>query len=824
MNEYLQEISQQQPSVDYKAIFFKILRYWYLFVLTILLSLVVAYLVNKYTRPVYEVRSSLLIKERSDNNLNPQEFIGFGFNNFQNLQNEIGIMTSYELAFRTITKAGFEVSYFKDENFISHELYKDAPFTVVLDTTAPQPYNLRFDLTILSKEQYRLDVKEENVNYYDYSKREVIENPDKKTSINYSHVLPFGSEINNGDFKFKVVLNSKFNVSTDINQAFYFVLRDYDGLVTEFRSFKVEPINKEASIVEIKLRGMNVEKLVDFINSFAEEYISKGLERKNMVSRRTIDFIDNELKGIADTLYASEKALQVFRTSKEIMNLDDEAKQVFDKMIELQDDKAKLMVQEKYLTNLKEYLEKNQGLDKLIVPSSMGVEDPLLNALTTNLTTLYTNRTELEQYSKENNPALKSLDNQIATTKNVLYENIKSAINTNQISQRDINNRIDVISQRMNRLPETQRVLIGIERKFKLTDAIYTYLLQKRSEAQITQASNLADNEIVDKARVEGSLSPVAPKKSLNYIVALIIGLVLPLIYILGREYLNDKIVEREDVEKITHLPIMGHIIHSDYDSKIVVQDYPKSSIAESFRSVRTNLQYLLQGKEKQVILLTSDMVSTGKTFCAVNLACIFAMYGKKTLLMGFDLRKPKIYQEFGLSNSRGISSYLIRRSTLDETIQKSSIENLDIIMAGPVPPNPSELIASEQTTEMFNELKKRYDFIIIDTPPIGLVTDAFLLMKHTDANLILARQNFTYKKIFGSIVKDLEQRNLPRLAILINDVKLTKSTYGYGFGYGYGYGYGYGHGYGYGYGYGYYSEDRQADKKSVLKRILGKT
>jgi len=370
----------------------------------------------------------------------------------------------------------------------------------------------------------------------------------------------------------------------------------------------------------------------------SKEYLERGLEKKNLVTTRTIAFIDNELKGISDSLSFSERALQVFRSKNEIMSLDEESKQVFERMVKLQEEKAKLIVQSKYLENLKEYLEKNTKLDELVIPSSMGVEDLLLNELTMQMTKLYTEKTEMTQFSREKSPSIKSLDIQINSTKSAIFENIKNAIKTNNIALKDIDGRIGVILSRINQLPETQRVLIGIERKFKLTDAIYTYLLQKRSEAQITQAANLPDNEVLDNARTEKD-TPVYPKKSLNYLIALIIGLIIPVVFVLGKDYLNDKIMEREDVEKITSIPIIGHVIHSDKESKVVVMDSPKSSIAESFRSIRTNLQYLLQGKEKQTILVTSDMVSAGKTFCSINLASIFAMYGKKTLLMGFGLK-----------------------------------------------------------------------------------------------------------------------------------------------------------------------------------------
>ena len=773
MTDNFQDFTQHQQTIDYKIILFKVYRHWYLFVITIVVALAIAFLFNKYSKPIYEVEATVLVKDKSEYKMNPQDMIGLGFfNSMQNLQNEIGILQSWSLTYKALLNSGFEVSYFTIDQLITRELYKDAPFTVVFDTAVPQPVNIRFTVNILSGRQYQLSANYENVEFYSFSKREKV--PGKIENVAFEKTYPFGEEVSNGQFRFRILLNPNFKPAIDTKYSYFFVFNDYEALVGEFRSFTIEPINREASILGIKLRGRNGQKLVDFANNLTNEYIARGLDRKNLATQRTVEFIEKELQGIADTLYSSEKALEVFRTNKEIMNLDDASKQVFDKMMELQDQMAILMVKSKYLNNLKEYIEKNKGLDELIVPSSMGVENDLLNDLTMQLTKLYTDRTELAQYTNSKNPSLNSLDLQIETTRNALYENIKSAINTNNIELKELNNRMGTFTSRINELPDTQRILFGMERRFKLTDAIYTYLLEKQSEARITQASNLPDNEVLDKAPHAG-FAMVYPKKSLNYIIALILGLILPVLYVLAKDYFNDKIMEREDVEKITKLPVAGHIIHNDKPNKVVVVEYPKSTITESFRSVRTNVQYLLQGREKQVILITSDMVSAGKTFSSINLASVFALYGKKTLLLGFDLRKPKIFQEFGLTNTEGISSYLINKSPLDAIIQNSGIENFDIIMAGPIPPNPAELIASDKCTEFFTRLKERYDYIIIDTPPIGLVTDAFLLMKHSDVNIFLVRQGYTHKKIFASIIRDIELRKIPNMAILINDVKLRQ-------------------------------------------------
>jgi tyrosine-protein kinase Etk/Wzc len=368
------------------------------------------------------------------------------------------------------------------------------------------------------------------------------------------------------------------------------------------------------------------------------------------------------LVDITDSLSFVETTLQDFRISNEVMNLDFKANQVFSSMKELEEQKAQLMVKAKYYRNLQNYLlQQTEKLDDIVIPSAMGIEDPLLTQLLSGLVNLYADRADLLFSSSERNPAVLAIDQRIATTKRTILENIQSILNTSEISIQDIDSRIARLEVEVNRLPQTQRQLFGIERKFKLNDAIYTFLLQKRSEAQIAKASTLPDNEIIDIARGGGQ---VYPKKSLNYLISLVLGLVIPVVYILGKDYMNDKIIERQDLEKLTRLPIIGHLIHNNKETQLVVAESPKSSISESFRSVRTNIQYLTKGKEKQTILVTSDMVGAGKTFVSINLASIFAMYDKKTLLMGFDLRKPKIYQDFGLTNTEGISSYLINKST----------------------------------------------------------------------------------------------------------------------------------------------------------------
>jgi len=716
--ERIYQIDKEEP-IDYKVLFFKFYRYWYIFAFTIIVAMIIAFLFNKYTKPVYEVNTTVLVK--IDATMDAQDLIGMGFigRQQQNIENEVGILKSYNLASRTINKLEFEVSYFKVENFISKELYNESPFTVVFDTNAPQPLDLKFHLTILSNNKFRLEAEAMEIGLYDYRTREVVEDI-KIDALSLDQEFVFGEIIENEYFSFRVLLNSNFEPDIDIDRELYFQFNNMQALAKNFQALKIEPTEREASLLRISLEGSNVKKLVDFLNTLTLEYLARELEKKNKVARNTIEFINTELADIEDTLINTEQVLEDFRLNNEVMDMDFEAQQAFEFMKTLQDQKAELMVKSKYYASLRAYVEKHkEDLDKLVVPSSMGIEDPLLNQLSVTLISLYNQKTEMLTASSEKNPFVEELNLKIRNTRNALLENVSNIIQTSNIAIKDIDDRIAEIEIRIRRLPHTQRLLFGIEREFKLNNAIYTYLLQKRSEAQITEASNFPDNEVIDVAREEAR-AQVLPKKSLNYTIAILLGLILPIIYILGRDYFNDKIVERKDVENLTRLPIIGHVVHSTKLTNLVVAEAPKSSIAESFRSVRTNMQYILKNKEKQTILITSDMVSAGKTFIAINIASIYAFYGKKTLLMGFDLRKPKIYQDFELTNTEGISTYMIGKSSLDDIIQHSSIDNLDIIMAGPVPPNPAELIASAETDKLFEQLKEIYDFIIIDTPPGG--------------------------------------------------------------------------------------------------------
>ncbi len=785
----------QENSIDLKVYLFKFLRYWYFFVISVLIALLVAWLVNRYTKPLYSVSTTVLLEQQSSPLDISYDWWGW-YPDLKMIENEKGVLLSHSLIQRVSKVLTFEVSYFGVGRILTSELYDNSPFTVVFDTLSVQPCNVRFNITLNSNLIYTINAEGTDVPtcYYGSDmKQKIKEGLPVISRLNIQGMHHYGEWISDKHYRFKIILNDRFRPES-LNQEMFFMFNDPGALAKEYNKFTVEPINKESSIVQITMTGMNPRKTADFLNALTNEYMKRSLDRKNMEATGTIRFIEEQMLGITDSLQLAESNLQRFKQLHKIMDVDVQSQQVLNTMEDLEKQKATLLVNNMYYEYLRDYLRSNNdNLSGLTVPSSMGINDPILTGLITDLTKLYAERSEARLVAREGNPLIASYNQRIETQKRILTENINSILSNSHISIRQINQRISAMGGKINQLPATQRQMFGMERKFKLNDAVYTLLLEKRAEAQITKASNLADNEVIDTADAAWAV-PVKPKRSLNYAVALIAGLLLPVGLLLGKDYLNNKLLDRKDIERITNLPILGQVMHSGSDHRLVVAEHPRSFIAESFRQIRTSLQFLTEGNDRMVILVTSCTAGEGKSFTALNLATVFALYGRKTLVMGYDLRKPGLYPDMNLSNTVGITSYLINQSRLDDIIQTTSIDNLHFMAAGPVPPNPAELIASAANDELLERLKQQYDIIILDSPPLGLVTDAHLLMKYAGVNIFVTRQNVTPRPLFESIITDINKYTNGKTGIILNDFDARKSNIGRGYGYGYSSGYDYGY------------------------------
>ena len=821
-NNFKPQQNVEEQSIDIKQLIYVCLSHWYLFVISVIIALAIGFVINRYKTNVYQTSGTVLIK--SDQTFDPTSLMTNLNTGKSNVENEIAIIRSYSVAERTIKKMNLEVSYYEKGRVALTELYKTAPFTVEFDRSVPQAVGLTYEISNFGNGTMSLHGTAEYLSKYDFVLCQSTSNSPQKIDIVTDCTQ--GEWIDNGYNRIRIVLNESYNPERDNSRKMSFRLNSYPNLVRQLSSYTVSATSKQSSVVSIVMNGTNPMKIVEFTNMLMNEYVNRGLEKKNMVSENTIRFIDDELAGIQESLGSAESELKDFRTQNDLMNLDMQASQIYNNLQVLEREKADMTVNVKIYKRLQDYIKGQiDDPENLAAPSTMGINDPLLNQLVRDLVTLSQTKATQLLTQTEQHPQIVKLNEQIVTTKKTLLETINNLVINAEMGLDEINKRIAKAVSETKVLPEKQQQLINYQRNFNFNDETYKYLMQRRAEAQILKASNTPDNEILDVARIEKT-QKISPRTSMNYLIALILGLLIPAVYLFLKDFFNVSITDRKDVEKITQFPIIGQVAMSNSKDPLVVINSPKSPIAESFRSIRTNIEFLTQGKSKSTILVTGDMQSIGKTFNSINVASIYALYGKKTVLLGFDMRKPKLFQEFSLNNNIGLSSFLSNKEPFENIIQTTSaIPSLDIITSGPIPPNPAELIASEKCNELFALLKERYDYIIIDTPPLGLVTDAFLLMKHSDVNLFIVRQGVTNKNIFESSVKDLEKRDL-NVSIVINGIQTNKG-YGYGYGKKYGYGYGYAYGYGYGrygsnnsgyYGNDYYGENEGEVGKKKLK------
>lgn len=773
---------------DLKTILLKFTRQWYLFAISLSLALAGAFIFNKISSPVFRVSTKVMIKaddprtRQRATQSDEQYFQGIAmFMGSKNIYNELQNLRSSPLIREAISTLNIEVSYYSIEKMVRKELYKSSPIVVVFDRLHSQTVGVEYKLNFDEKGNFSIHAKGEQVKVYSYNEqKELFVRPKFSMEGNYA----LGQSIISDFYSFKILLSNDYERENLRGKKFIVKFHALDDLTAEFRdALVVASTNEYATIADISMEVSNVHKGIDFLNALTNRYVHKSLEQKNHIAVNTIEYIDGQISQIADSLSRAERRLQDFRTRHQVLDITSKAGRSYEQLQELERQKDIIDAQYKYYVYINDYFEKNKDISDLIAPSSMGIEDPLLNNLIQELTRLNAEKSSLVDNKQEKSPYVKTLTVKIDNLKKTIEENIKYVLNTTKISLDDINQRISSINREISSLPGTERELVGIERKFNLNDAIYTFLLEKRAEAQIARASNLPDSEITEPAKMVGR-TPIYPKTKVNYIFAFILGLFVPIGWILGREIWHDEVSDLREIEKITPYSILGTILHNDTPVLRPLIEFPKSGVAESFRSIRTNLQYYMRGTDSQVVMLTSSLSQEGKSFVSLNLAVSLAISNKRTVLLGFDLRRPKISEYMNITEMLGITSYLINTATLSDIIVRTDLENLDYIPAGTVPPNPVELIASDKVQTLITQLREMYDYIIIDTPPLGLVTDANLLMNYSDVNIFVVRLGYTPRKIFPKVIREVEAKGIKNMTILANDYKIESRNYGYYYGY----------------------------------------
>jgi len=517
--------------------------------------------------------------------------------------------------------------------------------------------------------------------------------------------------------------------------------------------------------------------------------------------------------------------LQNFRTGKGIIDISSEGKVLMERLEKLYTEKNMLLLQNEYFKYLDNYLNTKKDLKGLISPVTIGIEETSITNIVAQLNQLTLERDALLLSVKTDNIQITKLDQGIGSLRELLFDKISSMRELSQIRIKEIDSRINQQEGLLRKLPVTEREMVNMERKYNIQEKFYTYLMEKRIEAGVVKASNVSSNRVIDLARSEMS-AIIKPNKNLNHIIGFMIGLLIPLFLIILFDQLNNTIKDPSQISHKTRVPMLGTIGNNPYDSNLPVNDKPKSSFAESFRALRTNLDFMLGEGSNRVVLVSSTISGEGKSFVASNLAISLAMLGKKTALLGLDLRKPKVHSLFEVDNSKGLSTMFIGRDTWQNIAIKTNIPNLTVLPAGPIPPNPAELVASEKLEALVAELKEHFDYIVIDSPPIAVVTDAMLISRVCDTTLFVLRHRYSSRNVLGLVEELSRTKAIKNMALVLNDFKKPRGYgYGYSYGYGYRYGYNYNYGYGsnYGYGQGYYTDDENGNKVvGFVKKFLG--
>jgi capsular exopolysaccharide synthesis family protein len=785
----------QEEESDFKTYLFNYFKYWQFFLIFPALGFLGAFLVNKWTTPIYNIESAVIVSEGKPS-IGDDLFDAVGIKGKSNVENEIGILKSYALAEETISALNLNVSYFENGMIRKTQVYANSPILVVADWTHPQLVGGLFKVTMGSNEKFSIEIEEPGM---------AVFNPKDPFYLTGLSQLPkFKSSYSSGErikgdvFDFKII-----NISSMPGDVLYFSLKDTPSLALQYKNaLTVSTFNKQASIISLNL-STPVRRLgEDYLNKLMEMYIDRELKEKNSAAENTILFIDQQLSGITDSLNFFENRLERYRSQNKIFNLSQEGTQIFSRFEELEKEKIAAELNLKYHLTLQSYVTNDQ-LNDLVAPSITGLADPLLGALVMSLSELQSEKLRLSASFSDQSPVIKEIKIKIENTKKVLQENVKSAISNSQNLINELNRQIRLIEREINTLPETERQLLSIQRQFSINENIYIYLLQKRAEAEITRVSNIPKNSILDNARA--GVSPIHPKKQINLLAGLLIGLILPAAFIYLKDLLNTKVKDPKELEKKLHIPLIGLIGRGEPDDSIPVFNSPKSVITEGFRSLRADVNYLTTNKEKITILFTSSISGEGKTYASINMAAVYSLIDKKTIILGLDLRKPRIAEEFGLSNKKGISTCLSSNTPWQSVVQKTAYNNLDVMLSGPIPPNPAELLLQDKFAQMISEIKETYDVVIMDCPPVGLVSETKHLFNYSDVNFFVFRQGFSTKNNIQIANNLVEKGGVTKLYALLNDFHI-------GSGYGYGYGYGYN-------SYGYHEEKPMSRWAKIFQR-----
>ncbi len=815
--EYVESESDDSfINIDFRKLLADVVRYWWVFLITIAIAVTAVKLYHRYHTPVYRSSMTIIIDESGNGSSSSAQsnlMEGFALSSgMRNLENQVAILGSYALVRQTVEQMNLLVSYYNKGRIHDVQMYRPGNFVVVMDSTHAQLIGTKIHFDCIDEDSFRLYFETENPVFYDYKNETSvsvkIDDDDSDRKLAFSGRFRYGEPIVTDWGAFAIVKNPNVKM---LSGSYYFVFNRLDAIVAGFMSSYSVGYNgsSSSSLVTLSVTGTIPERNNDFLNILSKTFLQRNLQQKNQIADNTIAFITEQLSFLSDSLLNVGTQLSAYKISNDLqLGASEKGRAIFDEMKRYESEVQEQEVTKAYYKYLRSYFSNDQVFDSVIAPASYNTQSTILSQQLSSIIELNSERLSYqESYGKASNPVSVEMNSKLQIARNTLLHSIDSHIEMTDQNISEIKARLSDLNEELSKLPETERIMLSLDRKFTLNNEVFNYLLRKRSESQIQKASNTSDHKILDAPMNRGVISSSASK---HLLTAVALAIILPLLFFVLRQILDTRIRTIEDLKNKVRLPFLGSLLSNEKDSSLVVLRYPKSVQSEGFRQLRTKIQFMIsQCNETPVVAVSSSVSGEGKTYTSFNIATAFALNGKRTLLLGFDLRRPGLAKMIGGDHPIGLADYIADNRSIDEvTVQIT--KNLYVIPGGTIPPNPSELIDSERTTELFETIKMEYDIIFVDTPPMGIVTDGFQLLRKSDALVFVVRQDYTEKDVLSYTLEQLKGEDFKNVGIVLNDVNGTRSRYKYShYGYkNYGYGKVYGkYGYGYGYGYGYYSE-----------------
>ncbi|MDT8416163.1 MAG: polysaccharide biosynthesis tyrosine autokinase [Lutibacter sp.] len=768
----MQENTQYNPmndndeSINLREQLENYLFHWKWFVLGVAVALFTAYFYLRYTANQYEVSTTILVDDKNSGGLSSSlsAFADLGLmgGSKASLDNEMELLKSKSLAERVAKSLGLNVSFFKQGRVIKSELFKkEAPVKIHFFSPDSVFHKLDTSFTVKITSESTFTLKDAKGNESkDHNFGELI-----KTNYGEMSVTPL----------------KKWKFEDD--EELIVQVAPFENVVNRYRNaLQIQPVSKQASVLRLSLTDPVKGKAIEILDNLVAQYNNDAVEDKNLMAKNTNEFINQRIVIVNEDLSAVEKGAEQFKTNNQLTDLATEAGLAVASKSEIDKRLLELNTQLKLTEYVSDYINANSGG---LIPANLGIGDASVDGNTEKYNQLVLERNRILKGSTEKNPVIINLNGQIKSLEDNIKQGLAATKASLKISLNAIKGQESRFSSTISDVPQQERVFRGIQRQQQIMETIYLYLLQKREENAITMAVTQPSAKIIDLAY--GSNVPVAPKRNIIYLAAILLGLLIPFGVIYLMTLLDNKVHTRTDVEAAVRAPVLGDIPSTKSGDKIVVSESDRSGIAESFRLLRTNINFMLTAVKQggKTIFVTSSIGGEGKTFVSINLAAVLALSDKKVLLIGADIRKPKIGEYLDLKLDKGLTHYLMDNTLkITDIIESVKKVNFDFISSSLIPPNPSELLMNGRFEEVLAYGKQHYDYVIVDTAPVNLVTDTLLLSNLADMFIYVVRANYLDKRLLSIPKMMYEEKRLPNMAMLVNGTDFER---GYGYGYGYG-------------------------------------